>query len=400
MSQPTTPPPSHHHTPFWRDVRVLAILGQVAFVIAVALVAGVLYANVTSGMERIGMSGSYGFMQRTAGFEISMTTFDYEPSDSYWAAFAVGVINTILVTVVGIVLATLVGIVMGIAQLSSNWLVAKLAQTYVAIFRNVPLLVQLIFWYQAVFLQMPNVRQAYEQGKDMPIPFYISQRGLYTIGPTITPTTNSWLGILLGGLVLAIALGIWLKRRQDRTGQPSPRFLIGTGIVLASGVVGWLVLSPVPLGFTEPELRGLNFQGGLRLIPEYLALLLALVIYTGAFISENVRAGIQGISKGQKEAARALGLRGGQSMRLVILPQALRIIIPPTTNQYLNLAKNSSLAIAIGFPDLFNVARTISNQTGQAVPLIGIVMLSYLSISLLTSLFMNIYNRSVRLVER
>jgi general L-amino acid transport system permease protein len=351
-------------------------------------------------MERIGMSGSYGFMQRTAGFEISMTTFDYEPSDSYWAAFAVGVINTILVTVVGIVLATLVGIVMGIAQLSSNWLVAKLAQTYVAIFRNVPLLVQLIFWYQAVFLQMPNVRQAYEQGKDMPIPFYISQRGLYTIGPTSTPTTNSWLGILLGGLVLAIALGIWLKRRQDRTGQPSPRFLIGTGIVLASGVVGWLVLSPVPLGFTEPELRGLNFQGGLRLIPEYLALLLALVIYTGAFISENVRAGIQGISKGQKEAARALGLRGGQSMRLVILPQALRIIIPPTTNQYLNLAKNSSLAIAIGFPDLFNVARTISNQTGQAVPLIGIVMLSYLSISLLTSLFMNIYNRSVRLVER
>lgn len=384
----------HTSIPFWRDVRVLAILGQIGFVIVIAIVAGFLYANVISGMQRVGMSGSYDFMGRAAGFEIMMTPVEYAPDNSYWHAFLVGVVNTILVTVIGIILATIVGIVTGIAQLSSNWLLSRIAQGYVAIFRNIPLLVQLIFWYQAVFLQMPNVRNALH----LPGPTYLSKRGLYIPGPVATTTTSTWLLFLVVGLGVTVVVWYLLKRHQDKTGQQSPRFLIALVIMAVSGGSGWFLLSPVPFEVTLPELRGLNFQGGLRLTPEYAALVFALVMYTGSFISENVRAGIQGVSKGQKEAARALGLRPSQSMRLVVLPQALRIIIPPTTNQYLNLVKNSSLAIAIGFPDLFNVARTTANQTGQAVQIIGLVMLSYLSISLITSLIMNIYNRKMQLV--
>lgn len=394
MSHDSTSSSQHHRIPFYRDVRVLAVLAQIVFVILVALVAGFLYANVTSGMERLGMSSSFDFMERSASFEILMKPIEYTPKDSYWVAFQVGVINTILVTVVGIVLATILGIIMGISQMSSNWLVAKLSQTYVAIFRNVPLLVQLIFWYQAVFLQLPNVRQAIE----FPGPIFLSKRGIYMTGPSPTESTMAWLGFMAVGVIISAIAWYILVRIQDSTGLQPPRWLIAIFIMLISGGIGWLVLSPAPFSITTPALKGLNFQGGLRLIPEYMALVLALVIYTGAFISENVRAGIQGVTKGQKEAARALGLSGGQSMRLVVLPQALRIIIPPTTNQYLNLAKNSSLAIAIGFPDLFNVARTTSNQTGQALPIIGLVMISYLTISLFTSLIMNIYNRKMQLV--
>jgi general L-amino acid transport system permease protein len=395
MSQ-TAIPPSSARPPFWRDVRVLAILGQAAFVVLVALVAGWLYGNVTSGMRRIGIGGGYGFLNQSAGFEIGVTPIAYTPADSYWRAFVVGVVNTLTVTVVGIVLATIVGLIVGVAQLSSNWLISRLAQTYVAIFRNTPVLVQLFFWYLAVFLQMPRVQQAIA----LPGPIYLSNRGVAMIGVFGTPALWPWLAFVAGGLLVAIAVAYALRRRQERTGRPSPRLLIGLAIVLASAAAGWLLAGAAPLELSVPERRGFNFQGGRQLTPEYAALLVGLVVYTGAFIAENVRAGIQGISQGQKEAARALGLSAGQSMRLVVLPQALRIIIPPTTSQYLNLAKNSSLAIAIGFPDLFNVARTISNQTGQVVQMIGLIMVSYLAISLTTSLLMNIYNRRVRLVER
>jgi general L-amino acid transport system permease protein len=220
------------------------------------------------------------------------------------------------------------------------------------------------------------------------------------VGLEATEALPLWLAIVLAGAVAAAVVWYALKRLQDRTGRPNHRFIVALLIVVLSASAGWLLIDPQPLAVTIPERRGLNFRGGVHMVPEYAALLVGLVIYTGTFIAENVRAGIQGISRGQKEAARALGLTPGQSMRLVILPQALRIIIPPTTSQYLNLAKNSSLAIAIGFPDLFNVARTISNQTGQAVQMIGLVMVSYLVISLTTSLLMNLYNRRVRLVER
>jgi general L-amino acid transport system permease protein len=271
-----------------------------------------------------------------------------------------------------------------------------MAQTYVAIFRNTPLLVQLFFWYLAIFLQMPRVQQAIA----LPGPIYLSNRGVAMIGVVGTETLRLWLAFGLVGLVLAVVVSYLLRRRQERTGRTSPRLLIALAILLVAAALGWLLVGAAPLAVTVPVRRGFNFQGGVQVGPEYAALLVGLVLYTGAFIAENVRAGIQGISKGQKEAARALGLSAGQSMRLVVLPQALRIIIPPTTSQYLNLAKNSSLAIAIGFPDLFNVARTISNQTGQVVQLIGLIMVSYLMISLTTSLLMNLYNRRVRLIER
>lgn len=266
-----------------------------------------------------------------------------------------------------------------------------------AIFRNVPLLLQLFFWYLGIFQQqLPPVREA----MTLPGPIYISNRGVAMIGPEFTDTIMSWVGFIAAGIVVSAIVWTWLKRRQDLTGQQSPQFLIVTAIILGSAGLGWLVLSPPPFLITVPVLERFNIQGGLQLSPEYAALLLGLVMYTGAFIAEHVRAGIQSVSKGQVEAARALGLSAGTSMRLVILPQALRVIIPPTTNEYLNLAKNSSLAIAIGYPDLFNVARTISNQTGQAIAVIGLIMASYLVISLVTSLLMNLYNRSIRLVER
>ncbi|HEU5100457.1 MAG TPA: ABC transporter permease subunit [Roseiflexaceae bacterium] len=394
MSQSAIPR-SVARPPFWRDVRVLTILGQVVFVFVVALIAAWLYGNVTSGMRRIGIGGGYRFMNQTAGFEIGVTPIAYSPNDSYWRAFLVGLFNTLSVTIIGIILATILGVIVGVAQLSSNWLIARIAQTYVAIFRNTPLLVQLFFWYLAIFLQMPRVQQAIA----LPGPIYLSNRGVAMIGVVGTQTLQLWLAFLLGGLIAALATSYGLKRRQVMTGRSSPRLLIALAMILVAAGLGWLLVG-APLTVTAPVRRGFNFQGGVQVSPEYAALLVGLVIYTGTFIAENVRAGIQGIPQGQKEAARALGLSAGQSMRLVILPQALRIIIPPTTSQYLNLAKNSSLAIAIGFPDLFNVARTISNQTGQVVQMIGLIMFSYLAISLTTSLLMNLYNRRVRLVER
>ena len=395
MSLPA-PPVAKSRIPFWRNVRVLAWLGQALFLALVAAVAAWFYGNVTSGMARIGIGGGFGFMNQSAGFEIGVTPIPYTPQDSYWRAFQVGLFNTLSVTLLGIVLATLVGLIMGIAQLSSNWLIARLAQGYVAVFRNTPLLVQLFFWYLAVFLRLPRVQNAVS----LPGPIYLSNRGVSLPGLEAGPTFDSWLVFVIGGALAGAVVWYLLRRRQILTGRQSPRLLIGLVILALVSAAGWLLLGEPPLSATIPERRGLNFRGGWQFVPEYAALLLGLVIYTGAFIAENVRAGIQGVSRGQSEASRALGLSPGQTMRLVILPQALRIMIPPTTSQYLNLAKNSSLAIAIGFPDMFNVARTTMNQTGQVIQMIGLVMASYLTISLVTSLLMNVYNRRVRLVER
>jgi general L-amino acid transport system permease protein len=397
MSQQTQPHP-HQTPPFWRNVRILSVIAQVGFLLVVALVGWIIFSNVTGSLERMGITSiSYDFMNSTAGFEIRQTPIPYSPQDTYWDAFQVGVVNTLIVAVSGIVLATILGIVVGIAQLADNWLVSRIAQTYVAVFRNIPLLLQLLFWYFAVFQQLlPRVRDAIE----LPGPIFITNRGIAMIGPEFTETSGAWLLFILGGFIIAAVAWYGLKVRQDRTGQQSPQFLIGLAIVLASALLGWLLLSPAPAQLTVPELQRFNFQGGLQLDPEFAALLLGLTMYTGAFIAENVRAGIQGVTKGQKEAARALGLTPGQSMRLVILPQALRIIIPPTTSQYLNLTKNSSLAIAIAYAELFSVTRTIFNQTGQTLQIIALIMVSYLTISLTTSLLMNLYNRSVRLVEK
>jgi general L-amino acid transport system permease protein len=389
---------SPHSTPIWRDVRFLRLAAQIAFVILVALAAGGLYANLQANLARRGLTLGYGFLESTAGFPIGETFIPYQESDTYGRALIAGMVNTLVVVVWGIALTTIVGVVMGIARLSSNWLIRQLAAAYVGLFRNSPLLIQLMFWYFGIILQLPPVKQAIT----LPGPTYLSQRGLYLTWPTPTESFQAWLPYLILALISPIVIRLIFRQVQSRSDRPvSPWLKLAYLVVpISLAAIGAALISSPPLAPQQPVLTGLNFKGGLRLSPEFAALLLGLVIYTGAFIAEVVRAGIQAVPRGQVEAARALGHSGGQVLRLVVFPQALRVIIPPLTSQYLNLAKNSSLAIAIGFPDLFSVAGTVFNQTGTAIEIILILMLSYLSMSLFTSLLLNIYNRRIQLVER
>jgi general L-amino acid transport system permease protein len=383
---------------FWRDVRVLKVLAQVIFVLVLAVMAGYLYTNVATNLARQGITVGYGFLRNPASFEISESYVPYEPSDSYSRALLVGLVNTLVVSALGIVFTTIVGVTAGIARLSSNWLISRFAAAYVGVIRNTPLLLQLFFWYFGVIIQLPPVRRAIE----LPGPVFLSQRGVYLIWGEATPTFSAWRVYILLGIVSVFMVWFVLRPTQKRASVPlSPWWNLA--YLFVPLVIIWLgaALQPEPpLKADIPELAGLNFKGGLRLTPEFTALLFGLVVYTGAFIAEIVRAGIQAVSRGQVEAARSLGLTNSQTLRLVVFPQALRIMVPPVTSQYLNLAKNSSLAIGIGYPDLFSVAGTTFNQTGAAIEIIVIMMLSYLSISLLTSLLMNIYNRRIQLVER
>jgi len=383
---------------FWRDIRFLQVLGQVIFILLLALAAGFLYANVSANLARQGLTVGYGFITNPASFDIGESYIPYELSDSYGRAILVGLVNTLVVSALGIVLTTIVGIIAGIARLSSNWLIRRLAAAYVGVIRNTPLIIQLMFWYFGIILQLPAVRAAVA----LPGPVYLTQRGLYLPWYEAMPTFDSWK--MYVWLALASIVIIWIIFRvlQNRSSLPIPLWWY-LAYILVPVLILWIgfILQPEPpLMASIPELTGLNFRGGLRWTPEFAALLFGLVVYTGAFIAEIVRAGIQAISRGQVEAARSLGLTTGQTLRLIILPQALRVIIPPLTSQYLNLAKNSSLAIAIGYPDLFSIAQTVINQTGAVLEVIVIMMLSYLSMSLFTSLLMNIYNNRVRLVER
>lgn len=383
--------------PFWRDERILAVLSQV---IVVALVAGLLYflySNLMAALRvRFTNPISFDFWGQTAGFDIKEFLIPYDRASSYGRAFGVGLLNTLIVAILGIIFATLLGIFIGVLRLSRNFLVNCIAGAYVDFFRNIPLLLLLIFWSQAVFLKLPRVQEAVV----LPGPIFLSQRGVAV--PWGTPT-DSWLlflYILLAGVVIALLAGVVLRQISLHTSYKPVISLWVVGIFLVVAVIGWFVL-PTPLTFTAPELAGFNTRGGRVLSPEFMAILSGLVIYTAAFIAEIVRSGIQAVSKGQREAAAALGLTGFQALRLVIFPQALRVIIPPLTSQYLNLTKNSSLAIAVGYPDLFAVAgNTIRNQTGREIEVFLLVMGVYLSLSLFTSLVMNWYNRRIRLVER
>jgi general L-amino acid transport system permease protein len=385
-------------TPLWRDVRVLRIVAQIAFVVAIAVAAGALYANLQTNLSHRGLSLGYGFLESTAGFDIGEALIPYQASNTYGRALLVGIVNTLVIVVSGILLTTVLGVLAGVARLSSNWLIHQIAAAYVGIIRNSPLLIQLLFWYFGIILQLPNVKNAIA----LPGPVYLSQRGLYLTWPLPTESYPAWAPYLIAAIVSPIAVRIILTQIQIRRDQPvSPWAKLAYLIIPIAIAATGLALTPTPpLKLDMPVLTGLNFRGGLRLSPEFSALLLGLVTYTGAFIAEIVRAGIQAVSKGQIEAAHALGLNRGQTLRLVVFPQALRVIIPPLTSQYLNLAKNSSLAIAIGFPDLFSVAGTVGNQTGVAIEIVVLLMGSYLSMSLFTSLLLNIYNRRVQLVER
>lgn len=379
---------------WWRNERVLRVVAQIVFLLAVIAVAGLLYANVQRQLKARGLATSFSFLYGEAGFPIG-EGIRYREGDPYWYAFWVGVVNTIRVSIFGIVLATLLGTLAGIARLSSNWLLRKLAGAYVEIIRNTPLLIQLVFWYFAVILQLPVVKESVV----LPGSIFLSNRG--TALPMLAPTAafSAWLPFAAAGLVLAVLLWRWRMRRQELTGQPGRGLAWAGAALLGLPALGWVVAGQ-PLLIELPDRGGFNYAGGLILTPEFTAVLIGLTVYTGAFIAEVVRAGIQAVHVGQKEAARALGFRGGQTLRLIVLPQAVRVIIPPLISQYLNLAKNSSLAVAVGFPDLFALAETIFNQTGRAVEVIQMVMASYLVMSLFTSLALNLYNRRLRLQER
>jgi general L-amino acid transport system permease protein len=466
--------------PFYRDTKVIGIVLQVLFAIAVFLFGWLLYNNMISELSAISNSAgsplTWNFLGQTAGFEISEGPV-FRAEESYFRAFLVGLANTLRVSLVGVVLATLLGVLVGVARVSNNWLLSKIAHVYTDIFRSTPLLVQLLFWYFGVVAALPDIAEATELG----VLGFLTNRGIFLTWPFLSQTGAPWLWWLLAGAMAGVLVA-WLRRRMlARSGRPGGGFLFGLLTFFVVAGAGFLFVqnaarlpenvtyelrrgdrgtvfvdangngeydvgvdqtmayvpitllnaegqplgqehtdgngdfrffelpaegkrltweTPPPIVVSEPVRQGFNFRGGLSLTPEFAALLLGLVMYTGAFIAEIVRAGINAVPKGQWEASRAVGLPTGKVLRLIVLPQALRVIVPPLTSQYLNLIKNSSLAIAIGYPDMFYVARIIVNQSGAEVQMILVVMATYLSISLLVSALMNWYNKRMAIVER
>lgn len=465
--------------PFYRDSKVIAIVLQVLFALGVALFGWLLYSNMISELSKLSNSDSplsWNFLGQTAGFEISEGP-TFRPEESYWRAFLIGLSNTLRVSLVGIVFATLLGVLTGVARISNNWLLSRIAQVYVELIRSTPLLVQLLFWYTGVLATLPDVSEATALGQLG----YLSNRGVFFSWPYLSQTGAPWLWWLLGALAAGIVAAFLRRRALQRSGRPGGGFFAGLAVFVLIAIVSFLYVqstaqlpagvtyelrrgdrgtlyvdsnanqqydagvettlaytpitlldgdgqplaqdhtdgsgefrffdlpaegesltweTPPPVVISEPLRQGFNFRGGLSMTPEFAALLLGLVVYTGAYIAEIVRAGITAVPKGQWEASRALGLPSSHILRMVVLPQALRVIIPPLTSQYLNLTKNSSLAIAIGYPDLFYVARIIVNQSGAEVQVILVVMATYLSISLFVSALMNWYNNRVAIVER
>ena len=352
--------------------------------------------NAKANLDAQKITSGFGFLDNTAGFGINQSLIAYNESDTYARVFFVGLLNTLLVAVIGIVLATILGFVVGLARLSRNWLVARLAGGYVELIRNLPLLFQLLFWYLAVLGTLPGPRQSISLFGEI----FLNNRGIIVPTPVAGEGTGVVMAVFALSVVAAIVLRVWAKRRQMRTGRQLPLLWTSLALVIGPPLVVLVALG-FPIRFESPELRGFNFVGGVRLLPEFIALLVALTTYTAAFIAEVVRAGVLAVPRGQTEAAFALGLRRGLALRLIVVPQALRVIVPPLTNQYLNLTKNSSLAVAVGYPDLFAVfAGTALHQTGQAIEIIAITMAVYLAISLITSALMNWYNARIQVAER
>jgi len=375
------------------DLRVRAVLYQVLLVAVVGLVAWFLVSNTAHNLETRKIASGFGFLKREAGFAIGETTLiSYSAADTYLQALTVGVLNTFRVSLIGIVLATVLGTLIGLARLSHNWLLSKLAAGYVETLRNVPLLVQLFFWYTVISDNLPGPRQALSPVSGV----FLSNRGI-ALPVLHAHPAHVWMAVaLVAGAIAAWWLARWARRRQALTGQPFPALAVGSALVLGLPLIVFLAFG-APFHLERPVLRGFNFTGGATLTPEFAALLGGLTTYTAAFIAEIVRAGVLAVDRGQFEAAYALGLRPRRAMRLVVLPQALRVIVPPLTSQFLNLTKNSSLAVAIGYPDLVSIANTTMNQTGQAIEGIAIIMAVYLTISLSISLFMNWYNKRIAL---
>ena len=379
------------------DPTIRAWIVQVLLLVGLVWLAWVGIDNMFANLRALNISSGFGFLSRNAGFEISQSLVEYNQATStFGRVFVVGLLNTLLVSAVGIVVATVLGFVVGIARLSNNWVVSKLATVYIETLRNIPLLLQIFVWYFAVLRLLPSRRESLDMGflGQLNISGWFAPKPIYGEG----------IGLVVGAFVVAVVgafiLGRWARKRQETTGETFPVFWATVGLIVGLPLIAYFIAG-MPLSFEYPEAGNFGPRGGARIYPEFIGLLLALSFYTGAFIAEIVRAGIRGVYKGQTEASYALGLRPGQTLRLVVVPQALRIIIPPLTSQYLNLTKNSSLAVAIAYPDLVSVfAGTALNQTGQAVEILLMTMLTYLALSLLISAFMNWYNAKMALVER
>jgi general L-amino acid transport system permease protein len=395
MSTPSAKPSLSQTPPLWRDLRFLRAIGQIFFLVVVLLFFGWFIGNTQQGLKRAGLSLGFDFLDQPSSFQIDegLTAQPHLRTDSFLHAFEVGLINTLRVIFIGLFLTTILGLLMGVARLSNNWLIQHIALVYVEIMQNTPLLVQLIFLYIGVLLTLPSVREAVV----LPGPVYLSVRGLAT--PALVPTDNvaMWLVVVL----FAVGVGsvVWRVRRRAwlRTGQPTYGAELGTAIVVLVAIIGWLFLTPFIVSL--PRTVGPRYveNEGWILSPEFAAVLFGLVLYTGAFVAEIVRAGIQAVPIGQWEAARAQGFSHFQTLRLIVLPQALRVMIPPLTNQYLNLIKNSSLGAAVGYSEIFGVGKTIQLQSGASVQVIVIVMITYLALDLLAALIMNIVNARFQL---
>jgi general L-amino acid transport system permease protein len=444
----------------FNDPRFRAVAIQILLVLAIGWFVWRIVHNTQLNLESRNISSGFQFLWSTAGFGVNQALISYSEASSYGRALLVGFLNTLLVAGVGIICATILGFVIGIMRLSRNWLVAKVAETYIEVVRNIPLLLQIFVWYATVLKPLPAparapqiglpwpgggfiimaavlgggawlLRGVYQRTQSVamrvvatlvlffaawtaigvvreldlstinfvPLGIFLSNRGIMFPRPIFGESLWVELAALALGIVLAVAVASWASRRQERTGQQFPTIWVSLGLIIGLPLIVFLGAG-AGATFEFPELKGFNFRGGLTLIPELLALVIALSTYTAAFIGEIVRAGIQAVSHGQTEAAHALGVRPGVTLRLVVIPQAMRVIIPPLASQYLNLTKNSSLAVAIGYPDLVAMGGTVLNQTGQAIEVIAIWMVVYLTLSLLTSAFMNWFNARMRLVER
>ncbi|MEP6516219.1 amino acid ABC transporter permease [Microcoleus vaginatus] len=381
-----------------RDDRFWKIAGQAIALILVIVVIAILWDNLSANYSQLGIAFGFDFLNSQASFDIGESVIPYSPENSYRQAYFVGLINSLRVMGFGIIFATVAGLTVGIARLSDNWLLRNLAGLYVEILRNTPLLLQLFFWYFAVFISLPKL----EDNQQMRGPIYLTNRGIAVPTPMALPGFEIWLILLTVGVLAAAGLWMWRARVMLEEAKPGRQLFWALGAIGLSAILALIITKNLPFRLDVPRLTpALQLEGGLKFTPEFAALVTGLSLYTGSYIAEIVRAGIQSVSKGQWEAGKSLGLKSGTMMRMVILPQALRVIVPPLTSQYLNLAKNSSLAVAVAYPDVyFVVGSPTLNQTGRAIEAMLIIMVTYLTISLIVSLFMNWYNKTVQIKER
>ena len=390
---------SHSSVPLWRNIYVLRAATQiVAALLIVGLIAFFLN-NLLVNAEKRGVELGFGFLALRASIKISNAAIPYSADNSYFYAFLVGVVHTLQATLLGIVLATILGVLVGVARLSRNWLINKLTSIYIGAIRNVPLIVTCFFFYFGLVLRLPITREAWQ----FPGPIFLSNRGVYAIWGEPTSSFGPWLLFVAGGLIAGYLLRRYLQRRETRTGPLSYPNLLSFGTLAVVSVIGWFALGTLgeaPLIPTVPVLKGTNFRGGLRITPEFFALVACLTVYIATYIGEIVRGAIQSIPRGQLEAARAVGLSEIHVLRHIVIPQALRIIVPPTIGQYINLTKGSALAIVVGYADVYVITRNIIEQSGHSVPMFLLIIVTYLIIAAVYSLIGNLYNRSVQIVER